>query len=334
MNIYYVYEWYIVETDEVFYVGKGKGDRAGKIKRNKFFKDMYNSHNCDFRIKIDNLSEEDAFKYEIKLIKYYREYYPEYRLTNQTDGGEGTSGWKPSDEWKTNQSKIQKERWKDEEFRNKMIDIRNDKDSTYQSDDFRNKMSKLVKGENNPNYGNYWTDDMKKKARQNKLGKYNGKNNPNYGNKWNNEQRKHLSELRKNGNWRNENHGMAKKVVCLETGEIFNCIKYAKEKYNGSVTLLGHENVYVKSYHFKEIDDDFIVNKDNLFNELIEFYKECNYKYKIFLCKEDKTFYFGYRELQDITGLGLKKVKSLLKKYNKIEINNKTYIEIKNSRII
>ena len=27
MNEYYVYEWFIVDTNEVFYVGKGKGNR-------------------------------------------------------------------------------------------------------------------------------------------------------------------------------------------------------------------------------------------------------------------------------------------------------------------
>lgn len=58
MNNYYIYEWFIVDTDEVFYVGKGKERRAETVSgRNKFFKDMYNTHNCDFRIKIDNLKE-------------------------------------------------------------------------------------------------------------------------------------------------------------------------------------------------------------------------------------------------------------------------------------
>lgn len=27
MNQFYVYEWFIVETEEVFYIGKGKGKR-------------------------------------------------------------------------------------------------------------------------------------------------------------------------------------------------------------------------------------------------------------------------------------------------------------------
>ena len=138
---YYVYEWYIIETNEVFYVGKGKDERAEKLKNNKFFMDMYNSHNCNFRIMIDNLSEEEAFDYEKRLIKYYREVYPEYRLTNQTDGGEGTSGWHPSEEWKENQSVIHKQIWENEDYRNKMIEIRNSDNSVYKTEEFRNKIS-------------------------------------------------------------------------------------------------------------------------------------------------------------------------------------------------
>lgn len=50
-NIFYVYEWYIVDTNEVFYVGKGKKDRYKNLhSRNKFFLDMLRTHNCDVRI--------------------------------------------------------------------------------------------------------------------------------------------------------------------------------------------------------------------------------------------------------------------------------------------
>lgn len=241
MNNYYIYEWFIVDTDEVFYVGKGKERRAETVLgRNKFFKDMYNTHNCNFRIKIDNLKEDEAFEYERALIKYYREHYPEYRLTNQTDGGEGVSGWKPDEEWK-----------------------------------------------------------------------------------------KKFSEFMKNNGLKNEEHGMAKRIVCLETGEIFECIKFAKEKYNNNVGILNRSRVTIKAYHFKEIDDDYVVNKEKLWEELIVFYKNCKCNYNIFLCKEDNKFYYGYPELQKETGLGLKKIKRILKESSEIFINNKTYIIIK-----
>lgn len=92
MNKYYVYEWYILETDEVFYVGKGCRRRAGNIvSRNKFFKDMYYSHKCKYRKVYNNLTEQQAYEKEIELIKFYRE-NTSYRLTNICDGGEGSDG--------------------------------------------------------------------------------------------------------------------------------------------------------------------------------------------------------------------------------------------------
>jgi len=87
-QIYYVYEWYIIETNEVFYVGKGKLNRAKQLKKeNLFFMKMYDSHNTNYRIVFDCLSEEAAFAMEIKLIHLYRADFPNYRLTNIQDGG-------------------------------------------------------------------------------------------------------------------------------------------------------------------------------------------------------------------------------------------------------
>lgn len=150
-NIYYVYEWYNIDTNEIFYVGKGKNDRYKHIKgRNKFFTDYYNTHRCSVRKMYENLTEKEAFQKEIELIKYYKE-NTGYRLTNQTEGGEGSSGLIVTQE-------------------------------------FRNKMRNIVMGKNNPNYGNKWTDEMKEIARNKMLNRYDGKNNPNYGNKWSREQ--------------------------------------------------------------------------------------------------------------------------------------------------
>lgn len=83
---YYVYEYYIVETDEVFYVGKGTKDRYKYVRRNKMFCDFYNSHNCSVRKVKDNLTEAEAFMLEHFLIIYYKE-ETNYRLTNQNCGG-------------------------------------------------------------------------------------------------------------------------------------------------------------------------------------------------------------------------------------------------------
>lgn len=86
-NDYYVYEWFIVDTGEVFYVGKGCNNRYRSTnRRNKMFNDFYSTHKTDVRKVYINLTEEEAFKKEIELIMYYRN-YTSFRLTNQTDGG-------------------------------------------------------------------------------------------------------------------------------------------------------------------------------------------------------------------------------------------------------
>ena len=61
----YVYEWYIVETGEIFYVGKGSGKRATSMKdRNDLFKQIRRENNCDFRILKYFDDNQEAFNYE------------------------------------------------------------------------------------------------------------------------------------------------------------------------------------------------------------------------------------------------------------------------------
>ncbi len=74
-EIYYVYKWYNVDTDFVFYVGKGMKDRYKETKlgaRSKLFVDYYNNNNCEVEIVVDCLSEKDAFDVEIKMINYHK----------------------------------------------------------------------------------------------------------------------------------------------------------------------------------------------------------------------------------------------------------------------
>lgn len=87
-RIYYVYEWYNEETGEIFYVGKGHGDRCrqkSKTKRNRFFYNYTKKYKCNYRIIYDCLTEEDALKKEHETIIEYRKLG--FRLTNFDDGG-------------------------------------------------------------------------------------------------------------------------------------------------------------------------------------------------------------------------------------------------------
>jgi len=87
-NNFYVYEWFNVETDEIFYVGKGNRNRYKNVnQRNQYFKNYYNKYECDVRKIKDNLSEEDAFSLEKELIDKYRKI--NQCKCNLTDGGEG-----------------------------------------------------------------------------------------------------------------------------------------------------------------------------------------------------------------------------------------------------
>ena len=70
--IYYVYEWYNVDTGEVFYVGKGRGNRYKyncRTSRNQAFYDYYINNKCAVRKILENVIEEDACNLEDKRIK-------------------------------------------------------------------------------------------------------------------------------------------------------------------------------------------------------------------------------------------------------------------------
>ena len=226
-----MYEWYILPTEEVFYVGKGSGKRYKSISsRNKFFKDMYNTHQCNVRKVKDGLSEKEAFDYEKYLIKYYRD-NTDYRLTNITDGGDGASGMWMTDETRAKMSEASKKKWQDEMWKQKVIANRHLPTSTYQSEEFKNKISILVTGEKNPNYQHYWTEEQKQHLRDKQIasGRYTGARNPS-----------------------------AKRIKCVETGEEFECIKYACDKYGikypSSITIcLDKPNRTAKGMHFIQL---------------------------------------------------------------------------------
>lgn len=75
MNEFYVYAWFFVSTNEVFYIGKGKNNRCFEIhkSRNAYFKNIVDKYKDDVKVKIlfDNLSEDEAFNLEKRLIKEY-----------------------------------------------------------------------------------------------------------------------------------------------------------------------------------------------------------------------------------------------------------------------
>jgi hypothetical protein len=101
---FYVYEHWRLDRDECFYVGKGKGGRAYSMKnRNKHHQAVcakLGRIGSAFEVKIvaSGLFEEDSFLLERERIAFWRATGVD--LTNQTDGGDGVSGFVHSNETK------------------------------------------------------------------------------------------------------------------------------------------------------------------------------------------------------------------------------------------
>lgn len=160
MNEYYVYEWFDVDTNEVFYVGKGKKDRfKSQGTRNKAFRKYYNNHNCDVRKIRENMNEKDAYALEKDTIKKYRQIYN--ILCNVDEGGRGLPILKGKD--------------------NPMYNISPKKrmdEKTYIGWKYKHT---LITGNKNPNYGKhtlrvkYKMDKEEALRRQSRPGSQNGR---------------------------------------------------------------------------------------------------------------------------------------------------------------
>jgi hypothetical protein len=96
--MFYVYEHIRLDTNTVFYVGKGKGRRCFEARRrNQHWKRVVSkAGGFDVRIVVDKIDEELAFLAEQELIAKLK--LQGFTLTNITDGGEGTSGYQHTDE--------------------------------------------------------------------------------------------------------------------------------------------------------------------------------------------------------------------------------------------
>ena len=113
-NNFYVYEHWRPDRDECFYVGKGRGKRANAMyKRNKHHQAIQEKlarlGMCvEVRIVASGLTEEEAFALEQERINFWRS--ENIDLANMTNGGEGTSGYKPNitPEWRKKLSDAKK----------------------------------------------------------------------------------------------------------------------------------------------------------------------------------------------------------------------------------
>ena len=116
-NDFYVYIHKRQSDGIVFYVGKGRGKRAYYFhERNDHWKKTLKKHGCNVEIVERRLSECEAFKLEkILIAKFQSE-----KLCNKTNGGEGISGYKFTEDQKKRMSESHKGHVVTEEVRIKM----------------------------------------------------------------------------------------------------------------------------------------------------------------------------------------------------------------------
>ena len=250
-NIYYVYEWIRLDTNEPFYVGKGKDDRWKTLTRgnNRHFNNIVKSIPVAVNILHDNLDEEVAFELEVWYIREYRDIIG-YDLVNMNDGGEGQTicgenhylygkGYLIEGENNPNYGNGDKIRGENnpmygknayegkteeemKEILKKRLETLNNR-TEEEKEKTRKKKSEAVSGENNPMWNKRQTQETKDKMSKIRIekGLSKGENNPNYG---------------KHG----KNHHCSKPVICITTNAVFYSAKDGANYYNCNPASVGY----------------------------------------------------------------------------------------------
>lgn len=91
---FYIYAHYRNDTGEVFYIGKGEGNRYKSVQgRNPYWRNIVKANGYKFEILQNYETEEEAFQAEQSLIaELGRKDLGKGLLVNMSDGGEGASG--------------------------------------------------------------------------------------------------------------------------------------------------------------------------------------------------------------------------------------------------
>lgn len=114
-----------------------------------------------------------------------------------------------------------------EEARRKMRESHKGMRGKKHLEESKRKMSEAKKGKTSPRKGKHHSEESKRKMSEARKNKYVGDKNP-----------------------------TSKKVLCIETGEIFSCIKEAKEWCNGNVSqCVRGLSKTAGGYHWQYVDD-------------------------------------------------------------------------------
>lgn len=145
MNNFYVYQHRRLDENTIFYVGKGCEYRHTTLtNRNKYWHNIVNKCGFSSEILYENLDEEFALLIEIELIDKYRRLG--FKLTNLTDGGEGVSGYKHTEETRKKIGEKSKNRIATEETKKKLSNtLSGKKRKNPFSEEHRKKLSEAAK---------------------------------------------------------------------------------------------------------------------------------------------------------------------------------------------
>ena len=103
-TVFYVYAHLRKTDSKCFYIGKGSGKRyKAKESRNKHWWNVVNKHGFEYKILINNITEEKAFKLEAEICKQIG-----YKNLCNVREELGNGGWSHSEETKNNISKALK----------------------------------------------------------------------------------------------------------------------------------------------------------------------------------------------------------------------------------
>lgn len=112
--MFYIYEWYIKDTNEVIYVGKGSKKRYLSKQHNNMFKEFLKRFECESRIVEYFENEQDAYKREFDRINELKE--KGQCVCNIYDGGNGGGAsiknkmtrWTPEEREKYSKNNVMK----------------------------------------------------------------------------------------------------------------------------------------------------------------------------------------------------------------------------------
>lgn len=236
---FYVYVHRRATDGHIFYVGKGKNDRAwNSSNRSKYWKNIASKHGHQVEIVIHSMLEEDAFQLERDLIAFYGR----KNLANLSDGGDGASGRIVGDNEKRIKSELFKGRPLTENTKQLISLAKKGKAGYKRTEEQRKQISERQKGRPAP-----WVagdkNHMKTQVSKDKVsaalkgrvndwmtGEKNHMHKPEY---------KAMIAARYKGKKRPEitgaNHKLSKKVLCIETGAVFDSVSDAARwlKING-----------------------------------------------------------------------------------------------------